>query len=232
MAGGFKVDVNEFARAATRLSELNDRTQSENLERYARTTLSNRKGTGLLEITPPAGNGVSGVAARQQGEGAIDRDVAAVFIPVRLKGKRKERWPEVEAIHAERFASKHGGKPMTRGRAQAYYVDAQKLRDVRRLLYGRVGALASGLVAACNRLGVLVPSWIARHGSRRGSVRVQLAGPKKVIEIVNDVPGDSPVGEVERRTQQAVDYATSRMQREIEHLLARDAQRAGFRAAL
>lgn len=228
----FKVNTSEFGRALRDLNARTDRSAADNLQRYSRTILSNRQGTGLLEITPPAGNGATGLAAKRQGEAAIDRDLAAIFVPVRLKHERREQWPDVEGIHAGRFGSgSRAGKSLTRGRAQAYYVDVIKLRALRRLLFARVGYLASGWIAAAERLGVRIPSWIGRHGARRGSIRLQLTGPKKEVEISNTVPDRSPVAEVERRTQQAVNYATSRIQRDFDSDLVKNARGAGFRAA-
>lgn len=230
MAQGFAVDLTDFSRSLRHLSELNHRTSAENLRRYARTTLSNRQGSGLLEITPPGSAGVTGLAARRQGEGAIDRDLAAVFIPVRLKHKRRERWPDVAGIHDARFrsSSRSGGK-LTRGQAQAYYVDVLKLRALRRTLFGRVGYMAAGWLPACTALGVRPPAWIARHGTGRGSYRQQLAGPRYEIEMVCHVAPRGPAGELERRVPDALRYATSRIEREIDYLYAKDAKKAGFK---
>lgn len=232
MAGGFKVDTTEFSRALRDLSARNDRSTAENLQRYARTTLSNSHGNGVIDITPPGGDGARGTAARRQGEAAIDRDLSAVFVPVKLKHQRKERWPDVEGIHDARFRSgSRFGKKLTRGRAQAYYVDTIKLRALRRLLFSRVGFLASGWLAAAQRLGVAVPNWIARHGTRRGTVQIQLSGPRKSIEITNHVPDNAPAAELDRRLQFAVDRATARIDRDFNETVQRDAQRAGFKAS-
>lgn len=49
----------------------------------------------------------------------------------------------------------------------------------------RVGLLASGFLAAAQRLGVKLPAWITRHGARAGAVRVKNGWGSFSIEIVN-----------------------------------------------
>lgn len=230
---GITLDTSAFGTAIRRLSAENGKTQSENLLRYAKTTLSSpRNGSGLLQITPPSSQGSFGVAGKKQGEAAIARDLAAVFRGVRLKHKgRAEQWPDVAGIHRRLFLSKRpGGKLRSDRGRQGYYVDATKLRDLALVLKSHVGKFASGWASAANRLGVAVPAWIARHGGRRGTVRVKLTAPKYEIEMTCNVPPNAPGAELERRVPYAIAYATERIEADIAMTAARAAGKSGFHA--
>jgi hypothetical protein len=196
-----------------------------------------------IEITPPAS--ASGVTsgldspgqARLRGQQSIRRDLNHAFAPVRLKGKRKERisGAQLVQIHHRLLSQKRPGAPMKRDRGQPYYVDARKLRTLERKLISHVGRLASGWVAAAQALNVRgVPSWVARHGSMRGSVDVQLEGTALYVSAVNQLSPRAPawIGpETQRRANYAARYALNDLQRQLPHLLARQARAAGLAAA-
>ncbi|HSV73463.1 MAG TPA: hypothetical protein VLH79_06865 [Chthonomonadales bacterium] len=203
------------------------------LRTSAKMTISNpRQGSGLLQITPPSGGGMFGTMGKRQGEAAIDRDLAAVFIPVQLKHQRRERWPNVAEIHSARFRSgSRFGKKLTRGRAQAYYVDVVKLRALRRQLFARVGKLAAGWVPAARALGAAVPAWIARHGTARGTISMRFSAPRYSIEMVCLAAANSPHEEMQfKNVPYAIRYATNNLTRQIAHRLGSDARTAGFAA--
>lgn len=199
---------------------------------FARTTLSNRDKTGVIDITPPASPGVTGVQAKKQGERAIDRDLAHVFAGVRIQGKRRELHPDVAGIHARLFAGKRPGTPLRsdRGRTR-YFVDASKLKALSKALKARVGKLASSWLVSANRLGVRAPAWISRHGAGPGSVKVNLRAPRYEIEMSINAGNNAPVAELERRVAYAVRYTEGRLERVIAGTIAANARSAGFRAA-
>ncbi len=51
-------------------------------------------------------------------------------------------------------------------------MDASALRALKRDLLKRVGELAAGWNAGAQKLGVKLPAWVARHGSKRSSAAV------------------------------------------------------------
>lgn len=230
--GGFTIDTSDFRGALRRLSELNQKSQAENLRSSARAVLSNPRGSGLLQITPPSSASSTGTTAKKAGEAAIERDLAAVFTGVRLKKKRVEQWPDVAGIHRRLFLQKRPGAKLRsdRGRA-AYYVDSVKLRALLLQLKGNVGKLASGWLAAAQALGVRAPAWISRHGPRRGDVRTQLTGPQLEIEMACLAPPNAPAEELDRRVRYALNYQEKALDRQIAFLTERDARRAGFKTS-
>jgi hypothetical protein len=230
---GFNLDTASFGRSLAQLSTLNQKTQAENLRRYARTTLSNRAGSGLLQITPPASAGKVGSAARAAGEAALTRDLANIFSGVKLKGQRREQWPDVALVHRRQFIFfKKPGQPLRSDRGRAgYIVDERKVRALFQQLRRRIGKLASGWLASCNALGVSAPSWISRHGAARGSIVQKMSAPMYSIEMNCNVPPNAPGDELERRVPYALRYATSRLEREVAFLLDQDAKKAGFKSS-
>ena len=51
-------------------------------------------------------------------------------------------------------------------------MDASALRVLKRDLLKRVGELATGWNAGAHKLGVKLPAWVARHGSKRSAAAV------------------------------------------------------------
>ncbi len=231
-SSGFTVDTTDFARSVRALSARTNKSVEQVLLGSARSTLSNRSGTGMIQIMPPSSGKISAGDARRQGEAAIDRDLSAIFVPKKLLHKRRERWPDVAGIHDARFrSSSRFGKKITRGQTAPYYVDVIKLRALRRLLFARVGWMASSLINACQKLAVRVPAWIARHGSGRGNCEIQMRGPSKYVEISVNVANRAPVAEVERRFVYALARATERNDRNYSDAVQKAARESGFKTS-
>lgn len=228
----FEVNTDYFAASLRRLSALNGKAQGDLLLSFAKTTLVNRDGTGLIDLTPPGGGGTSGLAAKRRGERAIARDLNRVFAPVRLKRRAAERHPDPAAIHRRLLIAKRPGSPLRSDRGkQKYYVDAAKFNALARALRVRVGRLASGWLVALHRLGGRGPAWVERHGAGPGDVVVDVAGRKKVVEMSLLARAHAPVAELERRVPAALYYTSRRIKRAIEGTVAAQARRAGFKGA-
>ncbi len=180
----------------------------------------------MVDITPPASAGRTGLAARRQGERRIDADLKDIFFPVVLKGKRLEQYPDVEALYNQQMEGRKGRR-RTRQR-QLYHVDARKLEVLRQKLYARVGFLAGGWNAAAELLDVDLPAWISRHGTEHGSCRVELLDGGIFITITNAVEYSGDVDGYPRRVQAALDYEAAALEREAEHLFTKAAADAGF----
>lgn len=230
---GFRVDSTAFHASIRQLSKLNGKTQGETLLSFAKTTLRNRDGSGLIDITPPASSKTNASAARKQGIGAIRRDVNRIFAGVDLRRKtRVEKHPDVEGIHRKHFLGKRGSNRLSSHLGkQKYFVDRKKLSALVKKLESHVGRFASGWAAAANRLGVSIPAWIGRHGTSRGGVMVNLTAPKYFVEMSLNAPPNSPDAELERRVRYALNYTQGRLDRAIAGTIAANARKAGLKAA-
>jgi hypothetical protein len=224
------LNLEPFQSATRRLALVTGKTQQGVLRTAAKMTLSNpRQGSGLLQITPPCSKGRSGLDGKRQGEAAIERDLAKVFVPIASRGIGA-RGQSPTPIHRLLFHFKKPGKPLRLDRPWPYYVDQTKLRALERELKKRVGFLASGWVASARQLGASVPAWVARHGPGRGTVRMTFSAPRYSIEMTCFAPWNSPYQELERRIPYAIQYATNNLERQIKHLLERDVNGVGLSA--
>lgn len=227
-SAGLDVDLGKFQAAARRWAQMTNKTQAEVLRTSAKMTLSNpRQGSGLLQITPPCSQGRTGLDGKRAGEAAIEKDLKRHFVPVLGRGIGP-RGDDPASIHAVMFQFKRPGRPLRRNRAQPYFVDAAKLRALEKLLKSRVGFLASGWTASARALGASVPSWVARHGIGRGTIRMSFTAPRYSITMVSFAPQNSPWQELERRVGYALSYATNNLERQIRYQLEKDAGRCGF----
>lgn len=194
-----------------------------------------------IAIMPPAtAQGVaggldSGSEAKQRGFRAIERDLNKVFVPVRLKGRRKEAitGAEMVRIHQRHLAHKRPGAPMRRDRAQPYYVDARKFTALATKLRSHVGRLAAGWMPAAQAVKQTAPAWISRHGLSRGSVQMDLEGTSLYFRAVNHAPNAPAaiVSEAQRRVNYATAYQANAMNREMQHLLLKRAGEVGLKVA-
>jgi len=224
------INIKEFQAATRRWALVSGKTQQAVLRTSAKMVISNpRQGSGLLQITPPGSQGVTGAAAKKQGEAAIARDLRKIFVPVRMKGIGVSFSTDAPGpIHRRHFAEKTPNRRIRRDRKQPYYVDVAKLRPVERELYRRVGYLASGWVESARQLGASVPSWIARHGTGRGTIRMSFTAPRYGIEMTLFAPANSPWQELQRRIPYALRYGTNNLLRQIEHQIKKDARVVGL----
>ena len=210
-----------------------DRTFPQVLERAARGIV--RRG---IAITPPAsaagveGGLDSGGEAKVRGYRAISRDLNKLFVPVKLKHKRKEAisGTEMVRIHARALSYKRPGAPMRRDRGQPYYVDARKFRALEVTLRSHVGRMASGWVAAAQAIKAAVPAWISRHGGSRGTVQMDFSSRELYFEAVNYAPNVPAFirTETQRRINYATQYQANAMNREMQAVLLKRAGESGL----
>jgi hypothetical protein len=185
----------------------------------------------VIAITPPASAGITGRDAFQQGRAAIARDMQKALAPVRLKGKRKERHPDVGVAYRQRRVFRGAGVGARVGRVAKAYVDQRKFNALFKELSGRVGRMASGWAPAARDLKVALPAWISRHGTARGRVLKDLSGPRSRVTVTNFAPearGNVRV-EMARRIKSAMAYARNGMQRNIDFMVLKSAGRVGLK---
>jgi hypothetical protein len=92
-----------------------------------------------------------------------------------------------------------------------------------------VGFLAAGWNAAARKLGARMPAWIARHGTRFGSVVMTLGVHGIGIKIANAVPYVGNVGGMRRRVQWALYNRANQMTKQLkDYAVKRAAREAGL----
>ena len=184
----------------------------------------------VVAVTPPASEGTTGLDARRQGEAKIDRELQRVFVPVALKGKRPEQYPDVFGIYQDQVLPRKGKRGLShRPLTQRFHVDQVKFDALRASLVGEVGFLAGGWNAAAETLGVPVPAWIARHGTGHGTCEVLVEENRIRILIGNNVGYAKDVDGFDRRTAATLGYQADAIERELEFLLERSVAEAGLR---
>lgn len=203
----------------------------------------------VINLTPPAGGGVIGNAAKKRGEAAVTRDIGGLFVGRRIKGRRQitkvfgrtpkkkvfvkttERHPSVQAIYDERNAKdRFQGKFITRGQKAAFYVDNSKLVALRTAQKKKVGKLASGWVPALKALDASGASWVERHlaSGTRGTAHLDRSDDlSPSFEAAADVKGEI-VYELQRRLKSAVEIRRNKMLRRLPHVMAAVAKKSGF----
>ena len=202
----------------------------------------------VVAITPPASKGKRGSGAKKAGEGAIIADLARVMVAAaRRKGVTLGDPAEIDApaslqnalrvvqeaacaarIH-RRLRDPHTGRINPRNLKAPYPVDASALRALKRQLLARVGELAAGWNAGAEKLGVKLPAWVARHGSKRSSAAVINTFRVFRIILTNAVKYVTNVESYDRRIQSAINIQGKRMQRRAEFLLTRALRQAGWK---
>lgn len=216
-----------------RYAMLTGRTFKDSLIRAARGAVRH-----VIRITPPfnADGGPDSPTgeAKARGARAIERDLETIFAPVRLKRKRKERisGAEMVGIHLRHLKIKRPGKPMRRY-GGPYFVDRRKFSALANKLRSHVGRLAAGWLPAVATIGATAtPGWVSRH-TGRGYAQLELDGASMYFQAVNQ-PHNLPAAlaaELDRRVSYATQYQFNGMQRELNHLLLRDATKAGLSVA-
>jgi hypothetical protein len=177
----------------------------------------------VVAVTPPS-SGTANKAAQKAGETTIKADLAKLFIPVQLKGKFPERWPDLAKLH--------DAARTNRGRVRAtqrYFVDQRKLAALQKVLISRVGLLAAGWNAAAEKLGVSLPAWIRRHGTGNGFVEIVVSPKGITVTMRNAVPFVDAVDGFDRRAQAALNYQAAAMERRTQYMIEKTARQAGFR---
>jgi len=219
MTGQMTIDTSRFDRALAEWRQFAKLDGRKLLEEQARGFIKR-----VVGVTPPA-TGTANIDARKAGEGAIKADLAKLFIPVVLKGKRPEKWTDLAAIH-DQARNRRGRVNRTN---QRYYVDQAKLAALQKLLISRVGILAAGWNASAEKLGVKLPAWVRRHGTAFGSVEVIVSATNIRIVMRNTVKFVNNVEGYERRAQWALNAQAGALERQTKVMLERTARRAGFK---
>jgi hypothetical protein len=220
MKADVKFDLREIRRAIKKLEPHVKKSRRELTEQAAKGFVK-----GVVAITPPAGKGKQGTAAKKAGETAIINDLARVMIAARA---RQVTLQDPRAIH-QRLRDLRTGRINPRNLKKPYPVDASALRSLRNELLALVGELAAGWNAGAAKLGAKLPVWITRHGSRRSAISITNTARLFRIMLINAVKYVTSVDDYDRRIQSAITIQANKMRRQAEFLLARALKRAGWK---
>ena len=185
----------------------------------------------VIALTPPASAGLTGRDAYNQGRAKIRRDLLSVLAPRTLKGKRKERWPDVAVTYRARRVFRQSGVGVRITRGPVAFVDRRKFLDLQNRKHAAVGRMAAGWLPGARALDVPVLQWIARHGGARGGVSVAWSVGRFGIRVANYAPG-APANvraEMARRIPYALRYVERGLRANIDHVALKSAARSGIR---
>ncbi len=214
-----KVDTSKVQAAIKNLAPYVKKSRKELVEQAARGFVRT-----VAQVTPPASKGVTGSAAKKQGEATITKDLARVMMPVRPS--RTSQLQNAADIY-RRFRDKNTGRINPRNLKNPYPVSSAEYNALRKMLFARVGWLASGWNVAAQKLGVRLPAWIARHPAPGGYVPSSDARRFR-LEVSNAVKFVGSVKNYEGRIAKAVQYQANAMQRQADYLLKKSVKKAGF----
>jgi len=221
MNGRMRFDLRPIQRGIKALAPQMKKSRRELAEEAARGFVKE-----VVAITPPASKGKRGSGAKKAGEGAIIADLARVMVAAaRRKGVTLGDPAEIH----KRLRDSHTGRINPRNLKSPYPVDASALRALKRQLLARVGELAAGWNAGAQKLGVKLPAWVARHGSKRSSAAVINTFRVFRIILTNAVKYVANVESYDRRIQSAINIQGKKMQRRAEFLLTRALRQAGWK---
>ena len=188
----------------------------------------------IVDITPPSHDSVTGTAAKKAGQEAILRDLLKVAIPTVHTGSRREAREilasaeELLAAHASRRV--RGGIDARR-RGEKIFLPWSEFNKALRVLQNRVGWLAAAMNTAADRLGITLPAWIKRHGTKYGHIEIH---PNKYglrVRIIQNVPFADDVQGYSRRWNSALNKEINALQNQVKAIWARKSARAKARLA-
>jgi len=221
MKANVKFDLRAVKRAMNNLAPQVKLSRRELVEQAAKGFVKE-----VVAITPPAGKGKKGSAAKKAGEAAIKADLARVMTAVvRNKGGALQ---DPAAIH-KRLRDQNTGRINPRNLKKPYPVDAAALRALQKRLFALVGELAAGWNAGAAKLGVKLPAWVARHGGKRSAIDINNAIGRFRITLTNAVKYVTKVSDYDQRIQSAINIQARKMKRQAEFLLTRALKRAGWK---
>ena len=221
MKTDIRFDLRDIKRAIKRLQPHVKKSRRELTEQAAKGFVKE-----VVDITPPAGKGQRGSAAKKAGEASILHDLARVMVAARAR--KGVTLQDPRAIH-QRLRDLRTGRINPRNLKHPYPVEAGALRSLRNELLKRVGELAPGWTAGAAKLGVKLPAWVTRHGQRRSAISVVNSFRQFRITLINAVKYVTSVADYDRRIQSALTIQANKMRRQAEFLLKRALKRGGWK---
>ncbi|MFK5920909.1 MAG: hypothetical protein QM496_01915 [Verrucomicrobiota bacterium] len=211
-------ETGEFNRSVERFMKYSKKSLEEVMKAQAKSIVKT-----LISVTPPGSEGVSGQAAKKQGEAAVERDIRRVLAPASAKFARKG--VDLKQVHQKRRNFR--GRVNKRG--VVHLVPKGEFTRYLRERKKKVGFLAGGFNTAAAKLGYKPPAWIWRHSSP-GAVKIRVSGRGINVLITNKVKFAGNVKGIERRMDFAMKTQSERMHSQVDYFLENAARKAGFKS--
>lgn len=216
MSADLKIDDKAFVKAIKAFAAGSRKSNEAVIKDQARLFVND-----VILITPPNQDYKQ---RRTLGERAITADIKKI-----MRGARngtKSAISDPAQMH-----KKYRGRD---GRVYTTLPFGEKFRVVDLQAYiksviARVGILASGWVAAGEKLGSKIPDWARRHGSSGGRIKMTFSLTECRITITNAIRFAGGVKDLTRRVQAALDKRAGAMDRQLKNQQERAAKAAGFR---
>lgn len=225
MKGTFKFDSRKLQAGAAQLAILARKKPVVQVMRGVAGQVVRR----VASVTPPSGDGVTGTAAKKRGEAAIAGDLAKIMVASRKPDARGAVTPR-EVYLRFRNPQSRSGRVNPRNLKNRFAVKGPELRGFVRDLQSLVGTLAGGWNAAAEELGVKLPAWVRRHGTKNGVIRIAVSNRGIRITMTNSVRFAKDVEGLRSRIQWAIDVvAKSILERQIPNAVKAVARSAGFK---
>ena len=181
----------------------------------------------VINVTPPA-DGKADSAAKKAGEIAVAGDLAKLAHAVTVSGKGRAHLASASELMAAHAAASYR-RLRNRDFREPLLVSHQTFNQVARALQARVGWLSAGWNQAAARFNVRVPSWVKRHGSKYGNIKVEFSAGRLRIVFVNDVPFIDKVDGLHKQVDFALQKQTRKMQSAARETIKKLARKAGLK---
>lgn len=158
------------------------------------------------------------------GRARVSADLAKIFRPVKKGGIS-----DPAAVH-KRNRNRQGRvrRSLKTDKGDRRF-PVQSLKAYANSVLARVGILASGWNAAAVALGLSLPAWISRHGTKYGRVKVKFTTTGGSITVTNAVRFAGDVRGIDRRVQWALDNQARQMDKIMDdYAVKKSAKKAGL----
>ncbi len=217
----FRLDVDEFQRAADHLSLYSKRDGETFMKEQVRGFIRH-----VIDFTPPSRGSTRGVKAKKLGEQAVIGDIRSVF-----RGVSDPRRADVDSMSQMRSVLKSRRKSGSMRVAKG----TTKLKAPRALISemiktkkARVGYLASAWATAARTIGkIRVPAWISRHAAP-GNTDFRVRDGEISASISNAVEWAGKVNGLRARVNVALRVQTRAMEKRLLYFFANVKGKSGF----
>lgn len=251
-------DIAPFLGQIKQAAALTERDTEELIRREATLFVYNPNPSvpGVINITPPLGDGTKGKAGLVAGKEKIDRDLFGIFAPRVLTGTRtidhlfgdkspdvgrqppyvvptKELNPDVLGIYNQRNSRRKQGRALSRGRKQPWYVDKGKFEALRQNLHKRVGWTCAAWYVSAVAAGLDprgVPAWIKQHTGASGTASITISATGFAIVLTSSTQWNASL-RMDEKAAAVIGYRERALQRSLPYAVRAILKKANLNAA-
>lgn len=174
----------------------------------------------IVSFTPPS----QGKTSPKLGYAAVKADIARALYEQELVGiAAGEPIGDPAKLHRS-VRNKYTGRVVKNAKARP----AVGVAAYTKKMLGQVGLLASGWNAAAEKLGLNMPPWIARHGSKRGQIGINFNMREAKVVVTNAVKFAGNVAGINRRLRYCLNLRERALTRQLEYAQRSAGRRAGL----